>query len=64
MTGREYKNRVIELFKSGKATEEQYAEMANAVLDLSEADYTDTKAIDLIVDPESVRDIEAEAEAG
>ena len=31
-----YKNKVIELFKSGKATDEQWAEMADSVLYASE----------------------------
>ena len=36
MTINEYKDKVIELFKSGKATEEQYEEMAESVLYMSE----------------------------
>lgn len=38
MTIDEYKNAVIELFKSGNATPEQWGEMANAVLNASEGD--------------------------
>ncbi len=33
----DYKNKVIDLFKSGKATDEQWGEMANAVLEASES---------------------------
>ena len=33
----DYKNKVVELFKSGKATDEQWAEMATAVLESSES---------------------------
>jgi len=52
MTIEEYKAKVIALFKSGKATDEQYKEMAEAVLKLSEDDMYETRAIDEIADPE------------
>jgi len=53
MTTEEYKIKVITLFKSGKATDEQYKEMAEAVLKLSEDDIYGTRAIDEIADPEN-----------
>jgi len=34
----EYRKKVIEFFKSGKALDDHYKEMANAVLDMSESD--------------------------
>ncbi len=44
----EYKERVIDLFQSGKATVEQWREMAQAVLDSSE-DHDSTPLIDSVV---------------
>ena len=51
MTVDEYMNGVIELFKSGKATEQQWKDMAQAVCNESESDRTTTKSIDSVVDP-------------
>ena len=39
MTITEYMDAVIALFKSGKATENQWREMANAVLRMSESEH-------------------------
>ena len=58
MTTEEYKTKVIALFKSGEATDEQYKEMAEAVLELSEEDMYKTKAIDDIADPGGFYDSE------
>ena len=41
-----YTDKVIELFKSGKATDEQYKEMAFAVCEASENDLSSTEKID------------------
>jgi len=49
-----YQQKVAQLFQSGAATEEQWKEMANAVLQASENNSDNTIAIDRIVDPESV----------
>ena len=38
----DYENAVIELFKSGKATEEQWKAMAGAVLNASESEGVDS----------------------
>jgi hypothetical protein len=46
----EYKNKVWELFESGKATEGQWIEMTWAVLNASEAG--NCPAIDAEIDPE------------
>ena len=49
----EYKNKVIELFKSGKATDEQWAEMADAVLTVFESNgYKKVHMIDIEICPE------------
>jgi hypothetical protein len=48
----EYRERVIALFKSGQATEEQWQEMAQAVLESSESGSGSTMLIDLAVDPD------------
>lgn len=53
MTITEYKRRVIELFKSGRATEEQWQEMANAVMCASEDYYEAVPEIDATVQPET-----------
>lgn len=45
-TADNYTMEVIKLFKSGKATDKQYAEMAHAVLDASENDFSSTWEID------------------
>ena len=42
MTFREYKDKVIELFKSGKATEAQWEAMAASVAHISEHPYDST----------------------
>ena len=47
----EYQQRVIELFKSGKATDKQWREMACAVLNAYETTLDSTIAIDSSVDP-------------
>lgn len=47
----EYKNKVIDLFKSGKATDEQWQELGKAVLKVSETWCDETTAIDKIIDP-------------
>lgn len=46
MTTSEYKAKVIELFKSGKATPSQWEEMASSVLNSSETEYEAVDAID------------------
>lgn len=46
MNIKQYKTQVINLFKNGKATKKQYEEMASAVLDASENDFSDTNEID------------------
>lgn len=48
MEVREYKDRVIALFRSGRATEDQWEEMATAVRNLSE-DYDGASAVDKTV---------------
>ncbi len=48
----EYKNKVIELFKSGKATDEQWQELGKAILKVSETWCDETTAIDKTIDPE------------
>lgn len=45
-----YEQRIIDLFKSGRATEEQWKEMAGAVLNQSE-EYGSTDAIDAAIFP-------------
>lgn len=45
----EYMEKVIALFKSGKATESQYREMAKCVLNESESEGGNTEQIDKIV---------------
>jgi hypothetical protein len=45
----EYREKVIEFFKSGKALDDHYKEMANAVLDMSESDGEKTREIDKII---------------
>ena len=45
----EYKTKVIEWFKSGKATAKQYDEMALAVLNASETNSFNTMYIDLAI---------------
>jgi hypothetical protein len=47
----EYKQRVIELFQSGKATEGQWQEMAECVLLASEDEVAKVTEIDRVVDP-------------
>lgn len=42
----EYKQKVIELFKSGKATDAQWQELATIILFTSENDYEATENID------------------
>jgi len=54
MTCKEYKQKIIELFKSGNVTKEQWDEMAEAVLIMSENYSNDTYHIDSVIDPESV----------
>ena len=49
MTISEYKAKVIELFRSGQATDKQYEEMASAILTGSENDYESVDAIDTTV---------------
>lgn len=57
ITCEEYKKRVIELFQSGKATIEQWREMAQAVCDKSESDECNrVLEIDLVIDPENTKD--------
>ena len=47
MSGNDYEEYVIELFKSGKATDEQWKEMGAAILDMSEgSDYSRCENID------------------
>ena len=48
----EYKIAVMNLFKSGDATEKHWTQLANAVLYCSEDDYIDTSSIDKSCDPE------------
>ncbi len=48
----EYKNMVIDLFKNGKATDEQWQELGEAILKVSETWCDETTAIDKIIDPE------------
>ena len=48
----EYKNKVIALFKSGKATEEQWQELGKAILKVSETWCDETTAIDKTIEPE------------
>lgn len=48
----DYMKKVIELFKSGKATEVQYEQMARAVAIASEQDDENTWEIDCAIDPE------------
>ena len=55
-----YQQKVIGLFTGGAATEEQWKEMANAVLQASENNSDNTIAIDLTIDPESVEADHAE----
>jgi hypothetical protein len=51
-----YQQKVIELFQSGKATKEQWREMARAVLNQSEGEESNVVLeIDLVIDPEGVR---------
>ena len=51
MTIVEYKDAVITLFQSGRATDEQWREMANAVLWISESECGDeTNAIDAAIE--------------
>ena len=53
----EYKNKVIEHFKSGKATNEQWAEMADAILHVSETNSCKKVfMIDMAIDPENACD--------
>lgn len=54
-TFEDYMNKVIALFKSGKATEEQYQQMARAVAIASEQDDENTWEIDCAIDPEYAR---------
>jgi hypothetical protein len=49
MNIREYQDAVIALFKSGKATDEMWVEMANAVLSASESFSDAVPAIDVAV---------------
>lgn len=49
----EYRYKVIELFKSGNATDAQWGEMANSVLETSERDGKTTFQIDNDIDPEN-----------
>jgi len=51
MTGKEYKDKAIELFKSGKATEEQWQELGEALLYVSESCGEKIEAIDNTIDP-------------
>lgn len=52
----EYKDKVIDLFKSGKATEKQWNEMATAVLEISESDQAYiVMDIDNKIDPHFLR---------
>jgi hypothetical protein len=46
-----YAQKVIELFKSGTATDKQWEEMAYSVLAMSEGDPESTEDIDKIVNP-------------
>ena len=48
----EYKNKVIDLFKSGKATDEQWRELGEAVLKVSETWCDEITAIDKTIEPE------------
>jgi len=45
----EYKEKVIQLFRSGKATEEQYKDMAEAVLNMSESESGCVLSIDAAI---------------
>ena len=47
----DYQKLVIKLFKSGKATKEQWEEMSFAVFQASENDASDTFNIDMEIDP-------------
>jgi hypothetical protein len=58
MTVDEYKEKVISLFKSGKATEAQWEEMAIAVLEESERTWGNTDEIDRVIDPDCLIDEE------
>lgn len=51
----EYQQRVIALFQSGKATTEQWLEMARAVCDKSESDEAErVLEIDMAIIPEEI----------
>jgi len=52
MNDNQYVEKVINLFKSGTATESQWKEMAFAVLAVSEYDPECAYDIDRVVDPE------------
>ena len=49
MTITEYKQKVIDLFKSGKATQAQWEEMAESVLSASENEVSGVPEIDRTV---------------
>ena len=58
----EYQDKIIELFKSGRATKEQWIEMAGAVLVMSENDGGKVFEIDKAIYPKSI--IEREIDNG
>ena len=58
-----YKGKVIDLFKSNNATEEQWKAMAEAILWVAESNKVDiVKSIEKVVDPESYRQLFGESE--
>jgi hypothetical protein len=54
MTIQEYKRAVLDLFRSGRATDEQWQEMAECVLWTSEHGLEFVTAIDAVCCPEEV----------
>ena len=54
ITNEEYKAKVIELFKAGRPTDEQWNEMADAVLVAAETDseYSTISCITLTIEPD------------
>lgn len=52
MTCNEYRQAVINLFREGNPTKDQWEAMSYAVLNSSEEEYVDTSSIDCYCDPQ------------